>query len=118
MDYFNAANECYKSKDYKKAITLYKKAIDNKENEASSFYNAAVCFIKLQKYPSAIKLLTSALALKKESKYYFNLAYCYSQLRDNKKALQYFNTAWSLDNNDKECERAISLILKNICKHP
>ncbi|MGM9973500.1 MAG: tetratricopeptide repeat protein [Clostridiaceae bacterium] len=118
MDYFNAANECYKTKDYKKAISLYQKAIDNKDNEASAYYNSAVCFIKLCQYDTAIDLINKALKIKKESKYYFNLAYCYAMKKNNKKALQYFNTSWAMDNEDKECEKAIKLILKNICKHP
>lgn len=118
MDYFNAANECYKTKDYKKAISLYQKAIDNKDNEASAYYNSAVCFIKLCQYETAIDLINKALKIKKESKYYFNLAYCYAMIKNNKKALQYFNTSWAMDNEDKECEKAIKLILKNICKHP
>ncbi len=118
MDYFNTANECYKTKDYKKAISLYQKAIDNKDNEASAYYNSAVCFIKLNQYETAIDLINKALKIKKESKYYFNLAYCYAMTKNNKKALQYFNTSWAMDNEDKECEKAIKLILKNICKHP
>ncbi len=65
MDYFNAANQCYNTKEYKKAINLYKKAIENKENEACSYYNSSVCFIKLKDYESAINLLKSAILLKK-----------------------------------------------------
>jgi hypothetical protein len=39
-------------------------------------------------------------------------------LKNNKKALVYFNTAWSLDNNDKDCEKAINLIIKNYANKP
>ncbi len=39
-------------------------------------------------------------------------------LKNNKKALLYFNTAWSIDNDDKECEKAINLLVENIKKHP
>lgn len=116
MSYFEKANELYNTKDYENAISLYKKAIENRENEACSYYNAAVCCIKLKEYSKGISLLRSALSLRQESKYFFNLAYCYAMLNDSKKALVYFNTAWALDNSDKDCEKAISLLTKNLKK--
>ncbi|MEG1254770.1 CDC27 family protein [Clostridium sp.] len=115
MNYFTYANDLYKLKDYETAIDMYKKSLELKEYEAPSFYNSAVCFIKLKKYKNAIPLLYKALELKNESKYYFNLAYCYVMLNENGKALNYFNTAWSIDNSDDECEKAINLILAK-CK--
>jgi tetratricopeptide (TPR) repeat protein len=118
MSYFQKANELYNSQDYIKAIDLYKKAAESKDNEAASLYNAAVCFIKLKMYEKAIPLLRSALHKRNDSKYFFNLGYCHAMLKDNKKALVYFNTAWSLDNDDKECEKAINLIIKNYAKNP
>lgn len=113
MSYFQKANEFYNTKDYKRAIAMYQKAIETKENEAAAFYNAAVCFIKLGQYDKAISLLESAISKKKESRYFFNLGYCYTMMKNNKKALIYFNTAWALDNSDKDCEKAISLIISN-----
>ncbi|GAA0748205.1 tetratricopeptide repeat protein [Clostridium oceanicum] len=114
MGYFQKANSYYNTKDYKKAIDLYKKAANIKENEASSLYNASVCFIKLKQYSRAIPFLKSAIDFKKDSKYFFNLGYCYAMLKNNKKALIYFNTAWSLNNNDYDCERAINIINKSL----
>lgn len=114
MNYFTEANELYKSKDYKTAINLYKKSAELKEFEAPSLYNSAVCFIKLKDYNSALPLIYKALKLKHESKYYFNLAFCYLMLDDDKKALNYFNTAWSLDNSDLECEKAINIIISKV----
>jgi tetratricopeptide (TPR) repeat protein len=116
MSYFNEANEVYNTKDYRRAISLYQKAIELKENEAASCYNSAVCFIKLKEYERAIPLLKRALNLREDSKYLFNLAYCYAMLKNNKKALIYFNTAWSLDNSDMDCEKAINLIIKSYKK--
>lgn len=94
------------------------KAIETKENEAGAYYNSAVCFIKLLKYEKAIFLLKKAISLKMDSKYFFNLGYCYVMLKDNKKALIYFNTAWTLDNSDKDCEKAINLIIQSYKKNP
>jgi tetratricopeptide (TPR) repeat protein len=118
MSYFQKANDLYNTQDYKRAIVLYQKAVETKDNEAASLYNSAVCFIKLKQYEKAIPLLRSALLQKRESKYFFNLGYCYAMLKNNKKALVYFNTAWSIDNNDKDCEKAINLIIKNYAKKP
>lgn len=116
MDYFSEANDLYKLKEYRDAIKLYQKSADIKDFEAPSLYNIAVCFIKLKEYEAAIPLIYKALSYRKESKYFFNLAYCYIMLNEDKKALIYFNTAWSLDNSDLECEKAINIILGKIKK--
>lgn len=114
MNYFEKANNLYNCKDYKNAISFYKKSIELKENQASSFYNSAVCFIKLKEYENAIPLLKSAIKHKNESKYFFNLAYCCAMTRNNKKALIYFNMAWCLDNSDSDCEKAINIIINSL----
>lgn len=116
MDYFELANEQYNSKNYYKAIDLYKKAVSTGINEASSLYNCAVCFIKLKNYGSAISLLKSAINKKEDSKYYFNLGFCFTMLSDNKKALLNFNRAWALDNYDEDCKKAIDNILNTLKK--
>lgn len=116
MEYFNKANDLYNKKDYKEALNLYKKSIEIKENEAASLYNAAVCLIKLKSYEKAISLIKEAIYIKQDSKYFFNLGYCYAMLKNSPKALIYFNTAWSLDNNDSDCEKAIGLLIKSIKK--
>ncbi|OPJ58498.1 tetratricopeptide repeat protein [Clostridium oryzae] len=113
MNYFEKANEFYSVKDYKKALEFYKKAIESKDNEASAYYNSGVCLIKLKDYQNAMALLKKALKIRDESKYYFNLAYCYAMTKNNKMALIYFNRAWCLDNDDKDCEKAINLIVQN-----
>mgnify|MGYP001320386868 CR=1 FL=1 len=112
MSYFQEANELYNSKNYINALHMYKKAINSKDNEAASLYNAGVCFIKLKEYENAIIYLKKALLIKKDSKYFFNLGFCHAVMKDNKKALIYFNTAWSLNNKDDECRNAIDIILK------
>lgn len=118
MENFKKANELYTQKNYLQALNYYQKAIAEKDNEATSLYNAAVCYIKLKNFNHAIPLLNSAISLKQDSKYYFNLAYCYAQLKNIKKALLYFNTSWALDNEDKDCEKAINIILSKLQKTP
>lgn len=116
MGYFQKANDLYNTKEYKKAINMYKKAVEMKENEASSLYNASVCYIKLKQYESAIPLLRVAINIKRESKYFFNLGYCFAMLNNNRKALIYFNRAWALNNNDTDCEKAINAITNMLKK--
>lgn len=116
MNYFEKGNALYNTKDYTKAIKMYNECIKVKQNEASAFYNCAVCFIKLKQYEKAINLLTSAISIKEESIYFFNLAYCYAMLNNSKKALIYFNKAWCLNNSDTDCEKAINLIISRYRK--
>ena len=111
MSYFSKGNRCYNNKDYKKAIDYYIESIESNENEGCSYYNAGVCHIKLKEYSKAIEMLKKALSIQKESKYYFNLAYCYAMLEEKTKALLYFNRAWALDSTDKDCEKAINLLI-------
>lgn len=116
MNYFDEANSLYNKKQYKKAIDIYKKAIEIKDNKTASLYNTAVCFIKLKDYEKAIPLLMLALMEKQDSRYYFNLGYCYAMMKDSRKALIYFNTAWALDNTDLDCEKAINIIIEKYKK--
>ena len=110
MNYFSEGNKFYNMKDYTQAIYYYKKAILNNSNKACSYYNIGVCLIKLKKFDDAIDMLCNALSLQKESKYYFNLGYCYAMKDITNKALINFNMAWSLNNEDIDCEKAIKLI--------
>lgn len=111
MNNFDKGNTFYNSKDYINAIKYYKLAIENRENLACSYYNAGVSYIKLKDYNTALGMIRNAISLQKESKYYFNLAYCYAMQENTNKALIYFNMAWAMDENDKECEKAIRLIV-------
>lgn len=113
MGYFEKANDLYNKREYEKAIAIYKKAVEFSENTPASLYNIAVCFIKLNSYEKAIPLLKSAIKEKEDSRYFFNLGYCYAMLKNPKKALVYFNTAWALNHEDYECEKAINLIVNS-----
>ncbi|WP_138203127.1 tetratricopeptide repeat protein [Haloimpatiens lingqiaonensis] len=116
MNYFQKGNELYHTQNYKKAIDMYKKSANEKINEASSLYNVAVCLIKLKNYNKAISFLCCAIEKDAQSKYFFNLAYCHSMLNNKQKALLYFNTAWALNPEDTDCEKAINFILNQYKK--
>lgn len=115
--YFEKANEFYRAKDYTKALSLYKKAIKENDNKPNSLYNAGVCYIKIKEYSDALELIKQALELGyQESKVYFNAGFCYTMLNDNKNAYLNFNIAWSLDNTDEDCEKAIKLTESKLWK--
>ncbi|WP_244835403.1 tetratricopeptide repeat protein [Clostridium sp. BJN0001] len=114
MNYFNEGNKYYNQKDYKRALYYYKKSIFKNQNEACSYYNSGVCFIKLQNYDDAIEFLKKAISLSREGKYIFNLGYCYAMKECIDKALRLFNLAWSIDSNDKECEKAVNILISKI----
>lgn len=116
MNYFNEGNKLYNVQDYSKAIECYKKSAAQKQNEACSYYNAGVCFIKLKDYNNAIMMINKAIELQRESKYFFNLGYCYAMKEYPDKALRLFNLAWSLDSNDIDCEKAINLLISKLDK--
>ncbi|MGL4772202.1 MAG: tetratricopeptide repeat protein [Clostridium sp.] len=116
MDYFAEGNKLYNNHEYEKAIDCYKQAVSSKTNEACSYYNAGVCFIKLKDFHNAISMIMEALRLQTESKYYFNLGYCYAMIENTKQALINFNIAWSLNNDDQDCEKAINLITSKLKK--
>ena len=67
MNFFSEGNKLYNSQDYLRAIDCYKRAVSKKENEACSYYNAGVCFIKLKDYDNAITMIQNALSLQKDS---------------------------------------------------
>ena len=116
MNYFNEGNKFYNMQNYEKAIECYKKSASQNANEACSYYNCGVCFIKLKNFDDAIIMLNKAITLKRESKYFFNLGYCYVMKERLNTALRLFNLAWSIDPTDQDCEKAINLIITKLHK--
>lgn len=116
---FEQANTVYRSGDYTKALELYREHLKTNPNDPSSQYNAGVCCLRLKRYKMSIKYFLKAIELHKEqkaddiqlSKYYYNLAMAHARLNDNKTALRLFNYAWTLNNYDSDCEKAIKVIL-------
>lgn len=111
MGLFNEANILCNNKEYTKAIAIYKQCIDNDEQTEKAYYNLGTCYIKMKEYNKAID--TFRTVLKINDTYvnaYYNLGYAYSRIDDCKKAYRCFNIAWSLNNEDQECEKAINLL--------
>nr|WP_032072422.1 tetratricopeptide repeat protein [Clostridium botulinum]BAP25676.1 putative TPR repeat-containing protein [Clostridium botulinum] len=117
---YELANEEYQKENYKEAINLYQNSILDMENfndiehTKLPLYNIGVCYIKLKKFGKALKYFKEAIKVDpKYSKAFFNKGFCHIKLNHNKKALVAMNTAWALDNNDKDCEKVINILLKN-----
>lgn len=108
---------CFKKK-YTRALPLFLKAIEDKDNAEYikyALYNGAICLMNLENYINAISLLKMFLEIEiGESILYFNLAYCYFCIGNNKKALVNFNTAWALSNEDVKCEEAVNSLLNKL----
>lgn len=116
MNLFNQGNKFYNNKEYETALEFYQKSINANEYPACSYYNCGVCYIKLKDFDKAINMIKKALEFQKESKYFFNLGYCYAMKENIEKALINFNIAWALNNEDKDCEKAIRLITNKLSK--
>lgn len=71
---FNKGEAFRKEKDYKKAISFYKKALKFKPDSAASLNNMAVAYIFLDEYEKAEKALRRAYRLKQDNKVILNLA--------------------------------------------
>jgi tetratricopeptide (TPR) repeat protein len=111
MGLFNEANILCNNKEYTKAIAIYKKCIDNDEETEQAYYNLGTCYIKMKEYNKAIDTFRTVLKINDTyANAYYNLGYVYSMIDDCKKAYRCFNIAWSLNNEDQECEKAIKLL--------
>ncbi|BAO05076.1 hypothetical protein CF067_17150 [Clostridium sporogenes] len=120
---YELANEEFQKENYKEAINLYQNSILDMENMNDiehtkvPLYNIGVCYVKLKKFGKALKYFKEAIKVDpKYSKAFFNKGFCHIKLNHNKKALVAMNTAWALDNNDKDCETVINILLKNLKK--
>lgn len=108
---FEEANILCNNKEYTKAIDIYKKCIDNDEQTERAYYNLGTCYIKTKEYNKAVDAFRAVLKINDVyANAYYNLGCAYSRIDDYKKAYRCFNIAWSLNNEDKECEKAINLL--------
>lgn len=108
---FEEANILCNNKEYTKAIDIYKKCIDNDEQTEQAYYNLGTCYIKTKEYNKAVDAFRAVLKINDVyANAYYNLGCAYSRIDDYKKAYRCFNIAWSLNNEDKECEKAINLL--------
>lgn len=114
--YFGDANQHYREKKFKEAARLYELAAKNKEVAPwLAYYNAGTTYLKQKNYKKGIDMLKKALVYKKDDdRIYYNIGYCYLKLFEYRKAYIYMNTYLSLNNNDKDAEKILLSIEKNL----
>lgn len=117
MNYWDKATTLYTKGQYKSAIKAYNKYIKkcDKTDLSTVYYNIGICYYKLGYFKESILETKKAiLHNNRDSRYYFNIALCYQKLNNNQKAYIYYNIAWSLNENDLECEKSIDKLLGNL----
>ena len=68
------ANAYGELKQYKEAITAYKKAVDINPKKDSAYYNMGIAYGELKKYKEAITAFKKALEInKKKDTAYYNM---------------------------------------------
>lgn len=116
MQYFIAANNCFRNENYSKAIEFYNKALLNNEyDEAAIEYNIGVAYLRLREINTAIEYFKKSLSTDPNRKIcYFNLGYCFGLLKNYKAALLYYKTALSMDGSDIDCIKAVAILEKEL----
>lgn len=117
--YFEEGNKSYKMKLYDEAIELYEKAltenIESNYDKGNIYYNMGTSYLGLKEYKKSIEFFNKALEYGyKTSSVYFNIGYSYAVLMNFKKAYIYMNIAWTLNNNDEDCNKGLKLIEKSM----
>ena len=111
--YNNLGNIYKEQKNYKKAITNYKKAVKIKPNYYEAYNNLGVLYKKIKDYPSALKSIYKALDITVNSPQVFNsLASLYFELKDYQKSLRYFEKVLSIDPYNIEAYNNLSVIFE------
>lgn len=70
--------------------------------------------IRIKEFDKAVNYFRKVISQKNDYRYFFNLAYCEAQLGEQKKALIYFKTALSLNPNDKDSQKAVNTLERNL----
>ena len=86
------------NKEYSKAISIYKEAIQVEPDNPKLFFDVSECYWQMNMADEAIASLNNAILLDDSSiLFYNNLGLIYWQLYQNEKAIENFETAIKLD---------------------
>ena len=87
-----------KSKELKKAIDEFKKAIELNPSDGASYYNLGICYIRLGRFQEAVKPLELYVTFHPDKAFaYYNLGYVYTKIGDKDKSLAAYNNALQLN---------------------
>jgi len=111
----NRGNDCFKAKEYEKALSYYSDAIAAKGNEAAAYSNRALCYINLNRFYEAKEDCDRAINLDPSFvKAYYRRAVALKNLLRIKQAIADYRTVCSLDPSflvaQKEVENLQKLI--------
>ncbi len=103
-EYIEKAFQESKNKNYRQAIKLYKKAIDNKEQPFKAYASICLIYIMLEEYKEALNygLKAENFAQSNEEKLliYQEIAQCYSKGDNIDRAIDYALKTLKMDKND------------------
>ncbi|CDF57997.1 tetratricopeptide repeat protein [Thermobrachium celere] len=100
VDFYNQAVQYYKTKDYKKSIDLFFKALTY-NNSYLLYYNIGVCYLELNQFKEAIDFFKKSIQKNRFfDKSYINLAYSYYKLKNYKASYRTIKEAISFIDSD------------------
>lgn len=108
-------NECFKAKDFDKAIEHYSGAIFYKKTDPILYSNRAICYLNLNKYYETIEDCDKAIELDPSFvKPYYRRATAFMKLSRFEAALRDFEKVLNLDSTSiqakKECDKIRKLL--------
>ena len=99
-DAFHKGNNALLTKNYKKAISYYKKTIDLRPNDAHAYNNIGNAYKEIGNYSASIDAYKNAIILKPDyASAYYNLGIVYQKDNDFDTALKAYKKAAKLDHN-------------------
>lgn len=115
--FFEKGNDCNRKKSYFDAIRFYLESLRMSLNSVG-LYNLGTIYLKENKYIFAAQCLKKAIELdENDSRFFHNLGVALFKIDGDKyigKSLIYFKKALSLNPNDEECKKALSIVESSI----
>ena len=108
-------NECMKAKDFQDAITCYGRALDLNPDDAATFSNRAMAYLKTKEYARALEDAERAIKLKEDYvKAYHRRGKAYLALNKVEMAIRDFQYILEKEPNNKEAMQEIKNARKKL----
>ncbi len=100
-----------KKKDFEKAIEFYKKAVESGDQDATTYYNYAVCLMNLGKNTQAKEVLEKLISLDENySDAYYRLGIIYIGLGETAKAKEFLQKFIHMDSENQNAKIAQEIL--------
>jgi len=109
---FYRAQNCYKNREYLKALNLFK-SIEYKDEKV--YYNIANTLFKLKRYKSSIAYYKMVDSVNLAYKVFYNIANAKAALKDYKSAIAFYKTALKYKDS-KNARYNLNLAIKELSK--